>query len=263
MNVHIEQIPYPLDADYYGESTHISELEAAAKKIVGEINAGEVLIYLFRRFGYPRFGWDGLKQLVMYRLTTPIPGVILLVEPAVTGAFTFGYLLRKDISESYSEEETKPHRNQYTRFETWTKETKGIETIHMYYEPDNEKLQRVWRKWVTSNKNTDFEDRTIAEKTFIDEQHKITETLLNEYTSEIEPFPNRTRLEDLPDDSIRKQCHIALCNAIKDLLSPVCVRDVMINIRGEVRRDEMECRKDGIVMYAAESGCGVGDRLAE
>jgi hypothetical protein len=254
-----EQAPYPLDVDYCGESSYIFDLEAATEQIVGKLNGGDTFIYLFRRFGYPRFGWDDQKQLVLYRITTPMPGVILLIEPDVTGAFTFAYILRKDIAEAYAEEDRKPFTERYKRFEAWAI-AKGIETIHTYYEPDNDKLQRVWRTWTAANEDNDFETQNEAEQTFYNEQAEITATLLKEY-AKIEPYAKPIPLMDQPDNSIMKQCHMALCKTIKDLLRPVHVRDVMINIKGKVVWDESLNQDQDAVKCAAGSGCGVGDKL--
>ena len=160
-----EQAPYPADADYCGESSCIFELESAAEEIVGKPASGDVFMYLFRRFGYPIFGWDDQKNLVIYRITTPMPGVILMVEPPVTGAFTFGYIMRRDIAETYAEEDRKPFTERYERFEAWAIAEKGIETMHIYIEPDNEKLQRVWQTWCAANAVNDFE--TMTRKRYI------------------------------------------------------------------------------------------------
>jgi hypothetical protein len=75
--------------------------------------------------------------------------------------------------------------------------------MHTYLEPDKEKLQRVWHKWAVAHKDNDFESREEAHKAFIDEQAKITETLLEEYLK-IEPYARPIPLADRPDDSIMK-----------------------------------------------------------
>lgn len=254
-----EQAPYPLDADYYGESAHIFELESAAEQIVGKLDAGGVFTYLFRRFGYPRFGWDGMKHLVMYRITTPMAGVILMVEPGVTGAFTFGYILREDVATAYEAEERTPYENWMERFEAWALEEHGIEIIKMF-EQDNDKLNRMWKVWGEDKEDRDFPSEKDAHNAFFTDQEAIRVKYVEIY-KEIAAFPKITSLKDRPTDSTVKQCHTALCAAIRDMLRPVYVRDVMIDIRGEVRWDETLNQDEAVVMYAAGSGCGVGDRL--
>ncbi|TAL65859.1 MAG: hypothetical protein EPN79_11970 [Burkholderiaceae bacterium] len=44
---------------------------------------GKLFAYLFRRFGYPNFGWDGYKELTKYILTTPHKDLFLCVVPFV------------------------------------------------------------------------------------------------------------------------------------------------------------------------------------
>jgi hypothetical protein len=257
-----EQAPYPSEADYRGESSCIFELEAAAEEITEKLNAGDVFMYLFRRFGYPKFGWDGHKRLVMYHITTPMPGVILMVEPDVTGAFTFACIMRKDIAEEHEAEDRKPFEERYKRFEAWAIAAKGVETMHVCYEPDNDKLQRVWHTWCMANHVNDFETYGAAQRVFLDEQEKITETLMQEY-AQIEPYAKHIPLAYRPDDSIIKQVRNALCDTIKDLLRPVHVRDVMINIAGEVVWDETLNQDKDSVECAADAGCGVGDKLGD
>jgi len=55
--------------------------------------------YLFRRFGPTHTGCDPYKDLTMYRLTTQMEGVVLLVRPCCSVSTSFGYLLAGDLYE--------------------------------------------------------------------------------------------------------------------------------------------------------------------
>jgi len=224
-----------------------------------DINPGAVFIYMFRRFGYPRVGWDGQKTLIRYILTTQMEGVLLIVQPNATGSGTFGYELRDVIDRECYEEDIKPHQDRYARFEAWAIKNKGIETMHMCYEPDLEKLNRVWRTWKESHKPNEFESQKAAEKQFYKEQEKVTRGLLDEYLN-VESFAKPLPVADRPDDSIMKQCQTALLAAIEDLHIPVMVRDVAINIRGKCGdpSDDQE-----IIKYSELTGVGVGNLLDE
>ena len=257
-----EQMPYPRDTDYHGAKGGLFDLSEDAEKLIGTPNAGSAFIYLFRRFGYPCFGWDGRKQLVQYIITTPMDGVGLTVEPDVTGGGTFGYLLRADTDQACNDEYDKPWKDRYERFEAWAIETKGIETMHIYLEPDQDKLKRVWQTWAADKDDGDFADVKAARTAFYEEQAKITTDLLDVYYQEIEPHPEIIPLEDRIDESIMKQVHTALCAAIMDLQRPVYVRDVMLNISGFVGWNATT-NDDDAVKYAPGSGSGVGDRLEE
>ena len=256
------QMPYPRDADYEGAKSGLFDPSTDAEKLIGTPNAGSAFIYLFRRFGYPKFGWDRYKQLVKYLITTPMEGVLLIVEPDVTGGGTFGYVLQEDISEACVEEDNKPWKDRYERFEAWAIKEHGIETMHIYLEPDQDKLKRVWQTWAADKDDGDFDDEKAIRKAFYDDQAKITEDLLAVYYHEIDPRPTIIPLEDRPDGSIMKQCHTALCAAIMDLQRPVYVRDVMLNISGFVGWNATT-NDDDAVKYAPGSGSGVGDRLEE
>lgn len=254
-----EQLPYPLDADYHGAKAGIFDLDDDIQgNFGGDPPAGIVFMYLFRRFGYPRFGWDGLKKLTQYHITTPMAGVALTVEPNVTGGGTFGYMLREDIDQACTEEDRKPNMDWFKRCVTWTIESYGIEIIQTF-ETDPDTLNRVFNAWGADKEEDDFKDKDHIRTAFYDDQSKLFFKYTDMY-AELEPRPKPTRIEDRPDDSIIKQCHTALCTAIKDLLRPVYVRDVMFNIRGFIGWKEL-INDDDAVKYAAVSGCGVGDEL--
>ena len=214
-----EQLRYPRDADYTGAKTGLFDLSLDAKDIVGEPNAGDAFIYLFRRFGYPRFGWDGDKQLVRYHITTPLAGVMLVVEPNVTGGGTFGYTLRDDIDKACTEEEQKPSRDWGYQCSAWVLKTKGIEIL-LPFEQNDAKLQRVWKVWAASHEYNEFEDWKACNVAFYTEQANICIEYMDRYES-INPRPCLPRVEDRSDDSIMKQCWNALCASIKDMLRPV------------------------------------------
>lgn len=244
------------DGEYTGEMAGTFDLDEPAKQILGEPKPSDVFAYMFRRFGYPRFGWDDYKTLVQYYITTEMEGVVLMVRPAFAGGGTFGYVLRKDINQACMEEDRKPYTELYERFEAWVIETKGIETIHEYFEPDLAKLNRVWQAWTKTHENNNFKTQEDAEMVFFAEQANITNDLLEEY-SKIEPQPGRVPMDERLDDSIMKQCYNALCAAIEDLLQSVHVRDAVINVCGKVRGD-VDC-----VEYSLMAGIGVGDKLDE
>ena len=101
---HIQQV-IKLDGEYSGAMDGLFSPDRYSK--IKNLDAGSVFLYMFRRFGYPGFGWDGQKTLVKWILTTDMDGVLLEVQPNVTGAGTFGYLLRGDIDLACMEEKNK------------------------------------------------------------------------------------------------------------------------------------------------------------
>lgn len=254
-----EQLPYPRDADYEGAMSGLFDLHTDAEMIVGTLNAGDTFMYLFRRFGYPRFGWDGYKELVQYHITTPMAGVVLTIRPNVTGSYTFGYMLRDDLHQQCEKEERKPYEDWTEQFEAWALKEHDIEIIRMF-EQDNDKLNRMWQKWGADKEDRDFTSERDAYNAFFTDQNAIRVKYV-ELFKEIAAFPEVLPPKDRPADSIMQQCHTALCAAIRDMLRPVGVRDVLIAICGEVDWDEPDEHIMGAVKYAAGSGCGVGNEL--
>lgn len=245
------------DGNYSGAMAGIFDLTEPAEQILGKPEAGAVFIYLFRRYGYPRFGWDDQKTLVKYYLTTPKDGVFLEVQLDVTGGGTFGYMLREDLDRLCEDEQTNPFKKWHARCEVWALRDHGIEIIKIF-EQDAAKIQRVWDKWAADKEDSDFENQAAVNKAFLKDQEAIRNKCTDQY-EEIEPFPKTVPLQDRDDSSIMKQCHTALCGAIEDLKRPVYVRDVLINITGRVG-DELD---DCAVQYSNMGGIGVGDKLDE
>ena len=252
MSWQAEQLQYPYDAGYAGAKIGLFDPSEYGKKIVGEPNAGATFIYLFRRFGYPRFGWDGDKTLVSYSVTTPMAGVVLKVEPNVTGGGTFGYLLREDIDQACEAEERKPYEDWIVQFEAWTMKEYGIEVVRLF-DQDNDKLNRMWKVWGADKEASDYANEKDAQTAFFTDQEKIRVKYTKMY-EEIAQFPDIVPIDRRPDDSIMKQCQNALRAAIKDMLRPVYVRDVMIDINGEIIWE----RNMAVVKCAEVTGCGVG-----
>jgi len=221
-----------------------------------KLNAGDVFVYLFRRFGYPRFGWDDDKNLVSYYLTTPMDGVVLNVMPDVTGAGTFGYMLREDLYKSCSEENILPYKEWQFKRDAWALREHKIEIIE-WFEKDIDKLNRVGSKWAADKEDSDFKDQDDVDQSFLNDQEAIRLKCVNEY-KEIEPFPKKIPIKDRDDSSITKQCYTALCDTIEDLKRPVYVRDVQINISGRLK--DISVDYDAI-QYSNMAGIGVGDKL--
>ena len=242
---------------YTGAMGGFFDLDIPAETILGELNAGEVFSYLFRRFGYPRHGWDDQKSLVVYYLNTPMEGVILSVHPDITGAGTFGYVLREDIDRLCTEEQFKPFTDWNDKCEAWTLETHGIEIIKIM-EQDNEKLERVWKKWGADKNDVDFKDIEDAHKHFFDDQESIRNKYINLYKG-IEPFPATVAPQDQDKNTTLKQGYQALCATIEDLKRPVFVRDVLINITGHVR--SCDFKEEDPVLISDQAGIGTGTRL--
>lgn len=92
-----------------------------ARDIFGEPDRdcrGDQFLYLFRRFGYPMFGWDDYKSLVSYYLTTPDPQVVLWCKPYSSPWLSFGYGIHPELSETAERAELEWRRTE-PRLLTW------------------------------------------------------------------------------------------------------------------------------------------------
>ena len=242
---------------YTGAIGGFFDLEKPAETIVGKLNPGEVFAYLFRRFGYPRHGWDNQKSLVVYYLNTPMEGVILSVHPDITGAGTFGYVLRNDIDILCNAEQYKPFTDWDNNYEAWVLETHGIEIIKIL-EQDDAKLKRVWEIWGADKNDEDFKDMKDAHTQFFKDQEEIRTKYIKLY-KEINPIPAPIKPQDEDDTTTLKQCYLALCATIEDLKRPVFVRDVLINITGHVRSKSFN--EADVLQISDQAGFGTGDSL--
>ena len=255
---HTKQIE-EFDVEYTGAMTGFFDMGQYADAALPALNPGDIFIYLFRRFGYPRIGWDGRKELVQYYLTTPMDGVLLSVRPNVPGGGIFGYMLRIDLDVECENDTMKPMDDWYERFDAWVLKEQGVEIIKMF-EMDDDKLGRVWRTWVVDKLHIEFGSMKAAHAAFFEDQEQIRVKYVDMY-KEIDPYPQHVSVEARSDDSILKQCYTALSSAIDDLLCPVYVRDVLLNIVGVVPWDPEHDLDANMVPYTKVAGYGVGDVL--
>lgn len=83
---------------------------------------GDQFAYLFRRFGYPAWGWDNCKSLVNYILTTPDADVILWCKPSHYLRHSFGFGLSPSLERESMERvmayRTHDPREERTEWET-------------------------------------------------------------------------------------------------------------------------------------------------
>jgi len=149
-----------------------------------------------------------------------------------------------------------PYNKWHSKCEAWALREHKIEMVE-WFEKDSDKLNRVWSKWAADKEDSDFKDQDDVNKSFFKDQEAIRVDCVRKY-KEIEPFPRKILIKDRDDSSIMKQCYTALCDTIEDLKRPVYVRDVPINILGELK-DISEY--GDTIQYSDMAGIGVGDKL--
>jgi hypothetical protein len=166
--------------------------------------------YLYRRFGPPFCGSDNYKDICAYELTTDDPKVFLWIHPKASGLpYSIGYLAAEELRE----ERMKPLYDYNAKWEEWWLKRNGIN-------PDEFNDLPKKRKETLSSR-------------FCRDRHKIK--LIGLANAELgpPPYPGRSDKNWKEDpDSVRYRVNIAVFNALKELLRPVYVRDVPINILG-------------------------------
>lgn len=207
-----------------------------AQEILKICNYGEMFAYLFRRFGYPLFGYDQLKDLAAYRITTPMEGVLLAVYPNPSGVkHSFGYALSEELDQICDEATFGPVEEWRKQMMAWAKKEHGTILVSMNYSSEEE-LDIAASIWL-NKQHPDTEEENVTEnhvKEFWDEQRKTWGKYHEKY-KEVEPFPSP--YDDGIQEGIRLQISDALKAAIFDLKRPTYIRDVYINICGRVFDD--------------------------
>lgn len=217
------------------------------KSVLGdEIDYGALFAYLFRRFGYPHRGWDDYKQLVSYYLTTPHPDMLMEITPYVGG--TSAISIRFLVSD-----ETLTAVNNYGQRHRTAWDARSLDWAEAQGLPD-------WMpEWVQIY-NTDYREafphlplatdwrQTVGFYYALGEigspEYELTNRIVEfrekvrEGYEAVEPFPpHYDRPQDLSlcnDDDPLKPLVPAATEALKDLLTPVGVRDLAINALGRV-----------------------------
>lgn len=189
------------------------------------IEAGPALIYLVRRFGYTRYGGDGYKEVCNYYLNTAVEGLMLSLR--ITGVWCWlGAPMGKELSRAYDEEKGRPFAEWHERFRAWAVAQGHV--LFVEYEFENRKrYQEEMEEWLREHAEqgvSDYGRWVKGENRRIQEMYEA-----------VEPFPDRDM--EFPADSLVGQCQAAIRAALVDLLRPVAVRDVFINVLGRVDDD--------------------------
>lgn len=201
------------------------------EKVFGqELESGPTFAYLFRRFGYPVYGWDGYKELCCYTLTTPMRGVCLGVS--IKNGVDFRYMISQKLEQICQQERHAPYDAWNSRFQTWARE-KGYRPLYRRWSNDTDQaeIDAVATTWLAARGLTSEEVTDEIVREFWDEQEARLKAWTEEYQV-IEPWPK------VPEDEIYGETWTkvwgALERAMRELLRPVRVRDGTIDIKGQV-----------------------------
>lgn len=211
-----------------------------------EIDYGKLFAYCFRRFGYPDRGWDDYKELVSYYLTTPHPDLVLNITPYVgnTSVITLRFYVERDASKAIEAYARRDRQSWEQRLFDWA-ENQGLpdwmpEWMNIYNTEYREACPGVpvaenWRQvinfpYALGEKGSRPYELTSRVSEFRNKLH--------EDYCKVEAWPDYymrpANVQDWNDDDPLKPFALAAIEALKDLRSPVGVRDQSINAFGEV-----------------------------
>ena len=235
------------DGRYHGAMGGMFWPGQDAVRILGEDrwDYGHAFAYLFRRFGYSEYGWDGYKSLARYCLTTPMDGVVLVVNPGTKVWISFGYSLRSDVEAKCRGEEMRPNRIWAGKFRRWAAKNYRVLPVDADFWSPKKLCDRLFRAYcVQSGLLEEWWDKDPANVAFSTEFGMEWIARKSEENSEfkrryrgVEPWCPRLDLSkwmELDDGMVSYRVGLALSMAIADLMAPVNVRDWFINVLGEV-----------------------------
>jgi hypothetical protein len=176
-------------------------------------NSGLVAFaYMWRRFGPPLHGTDPYKKLCCYYLTTEDPDIFLGIDISASGLAYSACYMANGIREAH-----------YANQKPWFKLRKKWDNKYEeWWKGQNPQFSEIFKKW---NSLGDDEKKPVWEKYSDDEfDPKVSQQA---YKAIGKPAP---RNDDTPTARRVKKVLLA---AMKELLRPVHVRDVSINILGQ------------------------------
>ena len=184
-------------------SGHALAVSALGKRAAGRDSGLRAFAYCWRRFGPPWHGSDPHKDLCSYCLTTPNPGVMLRVYPSGSPiAYGVGYMARRHFTTDHEE----PLLCWHEKHEKWW----------LAQDPERQAMEPEARAEAYFE---DMVDRDV---------HASAVAAIGQCPRL--PLPRSWRRLRGPIHEV----NAALFAALRDLLRPVWVRDVPINILGRV-----------------------------
>ena len=178
--------------------------------------------YLWRRFGPPWWGSDDHKELVQYVLGTPHAEVFLTLGLSASPLpYAIGYLVTRNLEEQFGA----LRRAWDAQFDAWWIETKATESERRLLEASR-----------ASGETPPFPPAitAIADKFWQDRLHPA---VVAEAKALLGPIPNHFAQEG------KVVVEGALTTAMAELLRPVFIRDVAINILGRVSDTHLDERE--------------------
>jgi hypothetical protein len=199
--------------------------------------------YLWRRFGPPTFGSDSHKDLCSYFLTTEHPEVVLWITPSGSGvAYAVGYMVTNKLEEKNNAEMFSDIWAWDKKFEKWWIKRNAakfpiLKSEKTYKAASDEDKQKVAEAF----NNARYGDYTAASGWKPDAEFKLAQKAIGKY-------PRRKDDDTKTGKLVRK----VIKNALAELLRPVYIRDVPINILGRCDHSDAPSAE-----YSKYAGLGI------
>lgn len=216
-------------------------VEHIIKRVFGDeykfsIPSGPALVYFYRRFGFTKYGSDAYKQLCRYVLKTAVDGLYVSFLFGGTNCYIHGSMTDELMFE-YEQEERRPLTEWWKRCSQWAL-AQGEGLLVEAFEDLDLFIEQA-EAWLTTQGVTE----EITEEEFIkawSEPYSMYRSENNgrirDAYEQIEPF---LEVEENQSE-IGQRCETAVEAVLLDLLRPVSVRDVYINVLGEVDPGEWD-----------------------
>lgn len=193
------------------------------------LNYGEAFAYLYRRFGDSPEKRDEYKDLAVYYLSTPLESVALAVFPHHE-SYPFKCLVDGETRIKLYQEQKILTDEFEERFNIWCRENNKIVFSEYDWQNTPEQLDYL-KSWLISNGIEGYENPDVVLP------QELADRFLGECQTEFMAvrtwyFDNVENSYNLAGD-FHKQVQEALMATIKDLLTPVNIRDWEINILGK------------------------------
>ena len=241
-----------LHADVYTGQNHGDSFNLIERTVGEDIGYGQLMTYLFRRFGYPNSGWDDYKELACYQLATPAPDMYMRIAPHVgnTSSISIMFMISEDGQKAIDEYDRQPCTDHEARMHAWIESTCGLP------EWADEFVEAVRRDWGTFRSGIDTFQAAfpfmqlykpgpgtgpsggdspvrgipLEWSTWANEKRAAFEAI------DTRPglFLRSENIEEWPDTDPLKPYALAAVAALLDLKTPVRVRDSAINAFGRV-----------------------------
>ncbi len=206
------------------------------------IEYGPLFAYLFRRFGYPNYGWDDYKELAKYILSTPLPDMVLKIVPYCGNSsdISFSFFITSEAQRKIRNYELRDVLLWQQRMFDWVESNNKLpgwlDNAMEYYKTQGlqfDSWRDAWDELATLHWN-----RQKPGKKPVALGYLWRRRIERAYSKvEAAPRPHYKRSYDWrewPDEDLAKAYNQAAYEALLDLKRPVEVQDIFIDAFGRV-----------------------------